>query len=78
MIKINEWNLTERNRLNGWIGFKLVAPWPAKGGRNARKANFWFGWNGERMSQNRDVRLLAEHHPEIHSSLLMKLQGIRL
>jgi hypothetical protein len=44
----------------GWINLKLVAT-----GQNRRKRNWWFGWNGERLAQGKDTKLLQEYQPEI-------------
>jgi hypothetical protein len=36
---------------------------PSPQGR--QKNNWWLGWNGERLANGHDSKMLAEHHPEI-------------
>lgn len=60
-----DWLLWYRNTVNGWHNFALQPP------ENIRKAKsvFYGAWNGERLCGNRDIGLLAEHHPEIYIQL---------
>ena len=51
--------LFERPSGNGWRNFKLVA------NQRRKKRNWWLGWNGERLSEGKDMKLLQEHEPEI-------------
>lgn len=60
---------------NGWTSLKLVL---AKKRRGKAKRNWWLGWNGVRMAESADAKLLAEHHPEICGwivDVLMKKDG---
>jgi hypothetical protein len=43
----------------GFRQFKLASK------HRMHKANWWLGWNGERLARNHDVRLLYEHNPEV-------------
>ena len=38
---------------------------PRNGEQPMHKANWWLGWNGERLARNHDARLLYENNPEI-------------
>jgi hypothetical protein len=74
---IAEWRggykLYERHSSNEWRTLKLIrlgAP------RDQRKRNWWLGWNGERLADNADARLLAEHHPRLARWVITTLQTI--
>ena len=43
-----------------WHNLKLVFA-----GKREHKANFSFGWNGERFSKCHDMDIMAEHYPEL-------------
>ena len=45
---------------NEWNSLKLVFA-----GRREHKANFSFGWNGERFSKCHDMDVMTEHYPEL-------------
>jgi hypothetical protein len=47
-----------------WTSLKLTAA-GLEGGRWVKR-NWWFGWNGERLSWNTHTNHLAKHHPEIY------------
>jgi hypothetical protein len=55
----NGFTLLERGGSRGWANLKLVADW------HNQKRNWWFGWNGERLSKSRDAKLLREQLPTI-------------
>jgi hypothetical protein len=46
------------SRLGFWQ-FKLVSKQPM------HKANWWLGWNGERLARNHHAGLLYENNPEV-------------
>ncbi len=53
------------NKLNGvWRSFYLRIKHPSTNVRIKRA--WWFGWNGERVSKTRDMKLLIEHKPEVY------------
>ena len=52
-----------------WRNLKLVLT-----ARKAPKRNWWFGWNGERLSNSSDAGLLAKHHPAIYQWVVETLQ----
>jgi len=56
------WSLFEYSSTPDWLNLKLVCDSHHK----MPKRNWWFGWNGARLSDKRDTRLLSEHWPEIH------------
>ena len=43
-----------------WLSLKLQ-----RRPRQAGKNNWWFGWDGTRVSRTTDAGKLAKHHPEI-------------
>ena len=43
-------------------------------GKRKCKANFWLRWNGDRLAQSRDMRLLQAHEPRLVESLLHYLR----
>jgi len=51
-----------------WRSLKLVRLGKAK------KSNWWFGWNGNRLSASKDEQLLSTHHPDIHDWVIGKLR----
>lgn len=61
--------LCHRRVCREWLSLKLVSVTPR------RKRNWWFGWNGERLSRSRDTGLLAEHHPQIYEWVVGVLTG---
>jgi hypothetical protein len=63
------------NKANGaWRSFKLINP--DIPGNYWRKRNWWFGCNGERVSLNRDVKLLQEHNPDAYRWIMETLVGL--
>lgn len=54
----------------GWGMIKLAAHGVVK-----RKANFWMGWNGERLARTTDAAALAYRRPHLHAALMELLQG---
>ena len=60
IAQIPGWSLYDRLSPNGgWISLKLVAS------GKLPKRHWWLGFNGTRMSRNRDAELLEQHQPEI-------------
>jgi hypothetical protein len=53
-----------------WAALKLVGP------DRKRKRNWWFGWNGERLSRSADCKLLAKHEPGIYQWVCETLMGV--
>ncbi len=51
----------------GFRQFKLVSKQPM------HKANWWLGWNGERLARSHDVRFLHEHNPEVYDWVVSTL-----
>ena len=51
---------------HGWEAFKLV--W--LGDEGVPKANFWFGWNGDRFARSKDITRLKEDLPELYIDLV--------
>ena len=49
-----------RGKSMTWLPLKLIAA------DRARKANFWFAWNGERLSRTHDEQRLREHRPDLY------------
>lgn len=58
---------------DGWESYKLV--WLGRGG--VRKANYWFGWNGERLARNNDERRLKIEAPKLYYALVSTLKRYR-
>lgn len=66
-----DWELYQLSSINGkWISFKLIRTAPSK------KANYRFGFNGERLSTSEDVMLLYEHESETFEWLKRKLKEV--
>lgn len=55
---------------SGWENMKLVSKHP-----RASKANYCFGWNGERCSDSKDFKLLQEHLPDVVDWLYQELSS---
>jgi len=47
-----------------WTTIKLACA-----GQASRKANYWMGWDGERVSESRDMRMMREYRPELARQL---------
>lgn len=62
-----DWSFWGRSRpaVNGWHNFALQPPEKMR----RTKSVFHGAWNGERLCGNRDLGMLAEHHPEIYVEL---------
>lgn len=56
-----------------WLSLKLVRTTAAK----APKKNWWFGWDGKRLSNSSDCKKLAEHHPGIRQWVIDVLRSSR-
>jgi len=52
-------------RKHGWRNMKLAAK-----GWAPDKANYWIGWNGERLAATSDQRKLETQKPELRNMLL--------
>jgi hypothetical protein len=55
---------------NGWRNLKLIST-----NRRRKKRNWWFGWNGQRLAESRDVVLLKEHLPDVYDWVIAELQA---
>jgi hypothetical protein len=69
--RCENWRLYWRFRFGDWDNFKL------ENHRRAKKRNYWFGWNGHRLSRCRDMALLREYEPDVYSWLLEALREHR-
>ena len=59
---VDGWQIFDRPGAarGGWRSIVIRAPFrPSR--KTGRKANFWIGWNGERVSTNADARRLEKH-----------------
>ena len=66
-----EFELFERSTGNdGWVDLRLIR----SGKGNFRKRSWWLGWNGKRFAQNRDLKILEEHYPEIYEAVIDAVQ----
>jgi len=68
-IAINgDWELYYRYKTeNGWVSLKLLH-------KNSKsKGNYWFGFNGNRLSRTKDRYLLVTKYPEIEMWVVKKL-----
>jgi len=71
IAQIPGWSLYDRLAPGeGWISLKLV------GSSKLTKRSWWFGFNGTRMSRNRDVALLEQHQPDIYAWVVRSLSGL--
>lgn len=73
VAEVGDWTLFEfPEKGNGtWRAFKLDSRgWRPRGLLRA----YWFGWNGERLSDSNDVRRLRRERPGLHAALLAALQ----
>jgi hypothetical protein len=63
-------NLDNADSRLGFQQFNLVLKQPI------HKANWWLGWNGERLARNHDARLLYENNPEVfrHFSIFQRIE----
>ena len=70
--KVGDFELFERTADGDedWRNFKLVRTGKGK----FPKRNWWLGWNGERLADNHDARILEEHYPEIYAAVIEAIQ----
>jgi hypothetical protein len=54
-----------------WRNLKLIRT------SNGPKRNWWLGWNGERLANGKDRKILAEHNPEIERWIISTLSANR-
>ncbi len=59
------WRLYARPEQNGWRNMKLVSTGPS-----AHKANYWLGWNGERLAATKDQKNMDANKPELRDVLM--------
>ena len=60
LASANEWVLFDTGKgADGWRDLKLESRRRGK----IPKRNWWFGFNGDRLSGSRDAKLLEEHQP---------------
>jgi hypothetical protein len=55
---------------DGWRNLRLIRT----GNGKFRKRSWWLGWNGERMSDSRDAKILKEHYPEVYAAVIEVVQ----
>ena len=55
-------------RMGRWVNLKIVADGTAEG-----KANYRLAWNGERLADNRDVRIMREFRPQMEKPMTTAL-----
>ena len=71
IAQIPGWSLYDRlSPSGGWISLKLVAS------GKLPKRHWWLGFNGTRMSRNRDAELLEQHQPDIYAWVVHSLSGL--
>jgi hypothetical protein len=63
------WELYARPVQNGWRNMKLVSTEPC-----AHKANYWLGWNGERLASTKDQKTMDAGKPELREKLMEFLE----
>jgi hypothetical protein len=51
-----------------WQGLKLINT------SRRKKCNWWFAWDGQRLSETKDAKLLREHEPEIYTWIVKHLR----
>ena len=70
--KVGEFELFESKpaSTDGWRSLRLIRT----GNGKFRKRSWWLGWNGERLSENRDAKILEEHYPEIYAAVIEAIQ----
>jgi hypothetical protein len=60
------WELRAQPPSRRWRGFVLVAPYD-----EVLKRKYWGEWNGRRLPDSQDMRLLSEHHPPVYEWLVL-------
>ena len=60
-----------------WRSFKLEKRVPGRR-KWGTKRNWWIGWNGERLSRNRDVGIMAQYDPELMAWVVETLRELSL
>jgi hypothetical protein len=70
--KVGEFELFESKPVSadGWQSLRLIRT----GNGKFRKRSWWLGWNGERLAENRDAKILEEHYPEIYVAVIEAVQ----
>lgn len=62
-MEIELWEFPKKSK-NNWRNYYMRLKQPKNSARVKR--TWWFGWNGERLSRCRDVKLLKTHRPETY------------
>jgi hypothetical protein len=69
IIGRNEWEVfIDTAATSVWVDVKVVCI-----GRVAKKANYWFKWNGERMSECADANAMKEYRPDLYAKVMSVL-----
>jgi hypothetical protein len=69
MIGKNEWEVfIDTSATSIWVDVKVVCI-----GRAAKKANYWFKWNGERMSECTDANAMRDYRPDLYARVMAVL-----
>ena len=70
-VRPGEWYLFERkSNERGWKAFKLVSIPPRE-----KKANYHLAYDGTRLAEGYDAKVLAANMPEIHTWVMECLQS---
>ena len=60
------WFVSIKERGGAWRSLKISAydnPVP-------HKANYWSGWDGERLGESRDIQIMKERRPLLYEAIL--------
>lgn len=64
------WQLYERAASSPpWRSLKLTSTTRHRG-----SANYWLGWNGQRLARNKEAQRRQEQRPELYAGVVMLLQ----
>lgn len=67
-----EWILfAKADRLHGWRSLKLAAD-----GKAPRKANYWLGWDGERLAASSDLKRMQVGRPQMEPMVVELLRSV--
>lgn len=60
-----EWLVCSKKANNpSWSTLKIAC-----NGQAPKKANYWTGWDGERIANSRDIQMMRAHRPSLASEL---------
>jgi hypothetical protein len=69
-IKLGKWIIYIGPTVRDWTNIKVVCD-----GRSKHKANYWMAWNGSRLSNVQDARIMELNSPQLIAAVTQAMRN---